>query len=1215
MSTDSSPIKERQIGDYLIQEVLGDGGFAKVYLGMHIPTKERVAIKVIDKEELFSEEENKKRLLLEISILKKVRHKNIIKLYEIMETPQTIYLVMEYCNSGELFDFIVSKDKLNEKQACAFYQEVIDALSYLHSQNIVHRDIKPENILLNKINRNINCKLIDFGISRTFEKNQLIETPCGTASYAPPEMHNGEAYSPILSDAWSSGVLLFSMVCGYLPFSEEDEYENIRNILKGNYEIPDDGELSPELIDLIKHLLDINPETRYNLEKIKAHPWFNLVPQNPRPGIIIGYHRIPIDDKILKQCELFGYNKDEVIDSVKKNRYDKNSAVYYILLKKFENQGIESISDLFSDKYLEYINDKNNLLTEEEIIEFKNEMEKNEKENNKGKDLNKKFENINDKSSEEDIYSDRSIEEINNNELSSPNRDNGESEEKEEKEQNEENEESNEKKENKENKDLIFVSDDEDNEDNIINNYELEEINNKNEISGFDSDKDINTSILEIGNKNGINLDDDIGKEDKKYLKSDENLIGKEIEDENEKDNDRDKNICEIEKNNDINNKENEIDKKEMDKNIEVKKEEKEKEKEKINEKNKLVKIKSCRITRNKKDIQNNKFSLKLKPFNSFNLESNTYQILNQINFDEIEMDNNKNNNDALNTSFTIRLTDTIKENILKMKNPKKKDQMTTLKILEALNKLNTEKAKNIPKKRVKKVKFSQNENILSKGNKKEHTIIKNRNASVHLDKRKKMNTIEEEINTPTKKKMHQSLRKLNKEKKYIKYKNNLKAENFNTDNKKNNINVINLNGNKNSKKNLRISKKIEAKNKEIPKNNNKNNNKLSDKISKAKFQNNNNSKGKRNSNHIYLKTDMEIDKKVKRTKNSNTRYTINIKSRNDKNETPKKINDSNSILINSRKKNIRQNNNNKLNSTISNKKKENKNVDYHKNTIETYRTKNNNKDIKKIPNKNNINNNIINKYNSNNTNKKLNNKNNISCSYNTNDIINKKNNKQKVIELKKNKIKNYEENDLFKNRLTLIKNNNKNAKNRLNKSTEIRTKFGHSLRNKNDLDIGFEKIDKINTKEKDKAKIPNTERVKKIKIKKNEKIKIDKNNKYKGPLDTKNLIVSDSIEYIQEKIFNSLKINKIKYWNINPLKYACCAKNMDKFYIEICFVSELSEYNESIKKNKNCEDIDENIFNIKKEKKCLFYIKILLSKENNDIPNCKLIEKVINNI
>ena len=379
-----------------------------------------------------------------------------------METPQSIYLVMEYCNSGELFDYIVSKDQLTERQACLFYQEIIDALTYLHSQQIVHRDIKPENILLDTIGKKISCKIIDFGISRSYKINEFIETPCGTASYAPPEMHKGEPYDGILSDVWSSGVLLFSMVCGYLPFNEEDEYENIRNIIKGNYYIPED-ELSPELTDLLKHILDINTEARYNLDKIKEHPWFNLIPPKPRPGISIGYHKIPIDPKILKQCVSFGYDKEEVIDSIKNNRYDKNSAVYYILLKKFEMEGIESISDLYSEKYLNYINDKNNILNEEEIKELKNDDDDEKK---IGRDLNKEFEEMaNDNNNNE---SEEKLEEINNNNNLDENNNNL-------------NENIEEEKENKEiNKEIELDTNknDEQNENNINNNkVQDEEIN------------------------------------------------------------------------------------------------------------------------------------------------------------------------------------------------------------------------------------------------------------------------------------------------------------------------------------------------------------------------------------------------------------------------------------------------------------------------------------------------------------------------------------------------------------------------------------------------------------------------------------------------------------------------------------------------------------------------------------------------------------------
>ena len=367
--------KEKQVGDYLLNEEIGSGGFAKVVLGTHIPTGEKVAIKIMDKEQILSDELNKERVLSEITILKIVRHNNIIKLYEVMETPQKIFLVMEYCDGGELFDYIVSKQHLSEKQACLFFQELIDALTYLHSQNIVHRDVKPENILLENFGKSMTCKLIDFGISRTYTLDKLISTPCGTASYAPPEMHRGEEYYGLLSDVWSAGVLLYAMVFGYLPFCEEDEDTNIDNIIKGNYEIPE--EASPQLEDFLKHILDIDPLTRYDLDQIKKHPWYNLVtPVKSLPGVIIGYHKIPIDDRILNVCEAYGFDKDSVRISVAENKYDNKSAIYYIILSKMKREGYDSISDLFSEDYLEYINNPDNIIKKEEKEEEKVEDKK-----------------------------------------------------------------------------------------------------------------------------------------------------------------------------------------------------------------------------------------------------------------------------------------------------------------------------------------------------------------------------------------------------------------------------------------------------------------------------------------------------------------------------------------------------------------------------------------------------------------------------------------------------------------------------------------------------------------------------------------------------------------------------------------------------------------------------------------------------------------------
>ena len=351
---------DKQISDYILHDEIGSGGFAKVVQGTHIPTGEKVAVKIIDKIILFTDPLNLRRVKTEISILKIVRHKNIIKLYEVIETPQKIYLIMEYCEGGELFDYIVQKQSLTERQACSFFHEIIDALEYLHSINIVHRDIKPENLLLDKINKKISIKLIDFGISNVYTMQNLLLTPCGTASYAPPEMHKGEKYYGLLTDIWSTGVVLYAMAFGYLPFCDDDEEININNIIEGNYEIPSSA--SPELYDLLLHLLDINPITRFDLEQIKLHPWYNLISSdNNRPGLIIGYHKIPVDERIINICETYGYDKDKVKESVINNNYDNNSSIYYIILNKMKTMGIESISDLNSNEYLNYISDPTNI--------------------------------------------------------------------------------------------------------------------------------------------------------------------------------------------------------------------------------------------------------------------------------------------------------------------------------------------------------------------------------------------------------------------------------------------------------------------------------------------------------------------------------------------------------------------------------------------------------------------------------------------------------------------------------------------------------------------------------------------------------------------------------------------------------------------------------------------------------------------------------------
>ena len=351
---------EKKIGDYILNEQIIDGSFSKIYQATHLPTGEKVAIKVLNKSQLNSNQNNYNKAQKEILILKKMFHKNIIKLYEILETFERIYLVMEFCEGGDLYNYILTRGHLTERQSCRFFHDIIEALTYLHTQNIAHRDIKPENFLLDTTGKTISIKLIDFGISNNYNEQELLHTSCGTSAFAAPEIYKGKEYNGLTCDIWSAGIVLYAMSFGYLPFNDEDEQNNINNIMKGNYEIPE--EASVDLRDLLRSLIEIEPEKRMNLEQIKSHKWYNLIKEKSIPGLIVEKHKIPIDERIVSVCQVYGFKKENIIESVSENFYDNNTAIYYIILAKFIRERYDSISDLFSQDYLDYINDSKNLL-------------------------------------------------------------------------------------------------------------------------------------------------------------------------------------------------------------------------------------------------------------------------------------------------------------------------------------------------------------------------------------------------------------------------------------------------------------------------------------------------------------------------------------------------------------------------------------------------------------------------------------------------------------------------------------------------------------------------------------------------------------------------------------------------------------------------------------------------------------------------------------
>ena len=269
---------------------LGKGTFGKVRVGTHLLTDEKVAVKILEKDKIV-DSSDVDRVSREINILKILRHPVVVQLYEIIESEKELFLIMEYARGGELFEFIVSHKRVREKEAAKFLQQIISGIEYLHKLGICHRDLKPENLLMDDYN---NIKIVDFGLSNIYKPGETLKTACGSPCYAAPEMVAGKRYDGLSADIWSCGVILYAMVCGYLPFEDPKTNLLYKKILNAEYTIPDF--VSPDCADLIRKILNTDPAQRYTLTDIKSHTWFQQIKTvKDYTGILIGTQPIPYD--------------------------------------------------------------------------------------------------------------------------------------------------------------------------------------------------------------------------------------------------------------------------------------------------------------------------------------------------------------------------------------------------------------------------------------------------------------------------------------------------------------------------------------------------------------------------------------------------------------------------------------------------------------------------------------------------------------------------------------------------------------------------------------------------------------------------------------------------------------------------------------------------------------------------------------------------------
>jgi 5'-AMP-activated protein kinase catalytic alpha subunit len=241
---------------YEMGRLLGKGTFAKVYYGKEMVSGESVAIKVINKDQVVKKEGMMEQIKREISVMRLVRHPNVVELKEVMATKTKIFFIMEYVRGGELFAK-VARGKLKEDSARKYFQQLISAVDFCHSRGVSHRDLKPENLLLDE---NENLKVSDFGLSALPEQlrnDGLLHTQCGTPAYVAPEVLKRKGYDGSKADIWSCGVILYVLLAGFLPFQDENLMNMYKKIFKAQFELP--PWFSSESKRLVSKLLVTDP--------------------------------------------------------------------------------------------------------------------------------------------------------------------------------------------------------------------------------------------------------------------------------------------------------------------------------------------------------------------------------------------------------------------------------------------------------------------------------------------------------------------------------------------------------------------------------------------------------------------------------------------------------------------------------------------------------------------------------------------------------------------------------------------------------------------------------------------------------------------------------------------------------------------------------------------------------------------------------------------
>ena len=375
----------KKINNYTLDQKLFETDSCSFYSANNTYINEKVLIRIFSRKYLYQNREEITHLNNEIFLLKLINHKNVLRLYEIIESKDYLFIIYEYFPGDSLTNFLKNK-KLSESQILSILRQIILAMIYLHDiMHISHLTINLQSFLIDK---DLNIKILNFKYGCIYSQDIENFTDNQDMSlFNGPEIHAIRKFNPELADVYSCGIIVYYLYVGELPFHSDRRMINEEMIMKGEYTLPE--KTSEKMLKIIKTLLEYNSENRKKFRELLNDEWFkDIFNKNDETKELRGFNvlneKYPVDENVMKVCDAYKLNKSDIFKYLNSNTFNSITSLYKQIEKKMNNKGIKTLGDLYSDKFIGYLNNNLNHYDDEEC---KSNLDKIQKEHHKNEDV------------------------------------------------------------------------------------------------------------------------------------------------------------------------------------------------------------------------------------------------------------------------------------------------------------------------------------------------------------------------------------------------------------------------------------------------------------------------------------------------------------------------------------------------------------------------------------------------------------------------------------------------------------------------------------------------------------------------------------------------------------------------------------------------------------------------------------------------------------